>query len=130
MTMLYYVKSLVSHHDETAEGRPLRPKGSIYKLPYDSAMRKQRVGHAEMIGPVETTDLSEVLNDNAYHPDMEGRVPEGPTETKEESPKVLDPEDLIEQRSNSPWYDIEGYDDNPVNGYDSAVEAAREVIDN
>lgn len=126
MDDLYYVRSTTNHFaSKTGSGRSMQPKGSIYKLPYDLAMRKQRVGHVELIGPVETTDLSEVLEDDEYHPDMEQRVPEGPTETKEESPS---PEDLVEQRGDSSWYDVEGYEDGPVQGYDAAIDAAEEVL--
>lgn len=123
-----YVRALKSHVDNTTEGRPMRTKGVVYILSREVAKRMVRHELVEIIGPIDEVDPP---TDEGFTPDMETRTPDGPTDLKDDlatTKPTGEPKDLLEQRGNSPWFDVEGYEDNPVNGRDNALDIAREVL--
>lgn len=132
------VKALKNHYDKT-DGVRYMP-GDVYWTEPGSAERRSGRGLVEILyeagtaGPGEGEahqPVEEVKEETGVgtYPDEENLLEEYPGDTPpkiEESSSEFDPWDYIEDHG-GPYYNVEGHDDNPVQGKSAAEKIARKL---
>jgi hypothetical protein len=144
------VRTINQHYDKLIGGTRYENE-EPYLLPEGSARRRVRRNLVEIIddNPDAESNQKEArpeLEDKMVRPEIEDKAEstaedveedDAPQDTSDEAEDAestaedvevaFDPDQYIERRGESSWYDVEGSDESPIQGYDNAVEEAKNV---